>query len=698
MSGIQIADAVVRVQALDGQWETVGVDLLAGIVPENISCSSNEWGSEKASFDLRRDPGGIYPDLTAFTPVDIEVAGTKVWSGRVSSTPSRDGSDSVMNVQCEGWQYHLDDDVYERRYVVGNMTGFEDMRTFPAMDLTACAGAGATQNDGNGVYLNFPPGIAATNGKAVGMMLNLGPFTKAARIVATWNGWGTDISTILYCRVTDNPGTLFTVGSYSDAFSATLVAGPTTSAGTPATAGQYVCFFLYRNGVTATPGEPGLWAKITDVKIFASTAYESGNASILKASDVVSDALGRATIFLTDTTGVTASSFSIPEYAPDAPRTPREHINAVNAYHAWRAQVTVDRRLLFQAQPTSPLFEAGEWSGCEITDASMNDGDEIYSRVIVEATGPDGVLMRTARSQAQQTGVGLQAIASPVPDNPSFAVNTTSWTPTGATITRDTVTFDSTPASGRWDNTGASDVLGVGDALTTTFTGTFLAGVTYTLALAIRNTNALPTTQAALRASFGHAASGDQSVEYIPDSVGAFTTRFISWQPTANRASGVTLTLTAANIASLGYCWIDSLALFTATPTVVDRRGFRRTKILPVSSALTTAAAQQIADTYLSLHRYTTYRGSLQVTGQGGVRTHQGGQGIHPADLLLYTQEKVRLTNRINPDDGSVGRDGTIASVSYDHNTNTASVELDNRTTNFESFLERLALLTGQVR
>lgn len=693
MTGVQIADAVIRVQALDGTWETVGVDRLAGIVPENITCSANEWGPEKASFDLRRDPGGIYPDLTAFTPVDIEVGGTKVWSGRVSSTPSRDGSDSVVNVQCEGWQYHLDDDVYERRYVVGNMTGFEDMRTFPAMALTACAGAGATQNDGNGVYLNFPPGIAATDGKVVGMMLDLGPFTKAARIVATWNGWGTDTNTILFCRVTDNPGTLFTVGSYSDAFSATLVAGPTTSAGTFGTPGRYVTLFIYRNGLTATPGEPGLWAKVTDVKIFASTAYESGNASILKASDVVSDALGRATIFLTDTTGVTATSFSIPEYAPDAPRTPREHINAVNAYHAWRTQVTVDRRLLFQAQPSAPLFEAGEWSGCEISDASMNDGDEIYSRCIVEATGPDGVLMRTERYQAQAIGASAPAdvISSPAPDNPTFATNTATWTAGASTITRDTVTFDTSPASGRWDNTGASDALNIGDTLTETFTGTFRAGAMYRLQ--VRTWESLGSGAYNLDVKFGTAT--DYGTAQWISSGPAWVTNEVYWTPTAD-ATSVTLRLTMTR--ATGYFRFDGLSLAQQKPTIVDRRGFKRTKILPVSSALTGAAAQQIADTYLSLHRYTPYRGSLTVTGQGGVRTHQGGQGIHPADLLLYTQEKVRLTNRINPDDGSVGRDGTIASVSYDHNTNTASVELDNRTTNFESFLERLALLTGQVR
>lgn len=692
MSGIQIADAVVRVQALDGQWETVGVDRLAGIVPENISCSANEWGSEKASFDLRRDPGGIYPDLTAFTPVDIEVGGTKVWSGRVSSTPSRDGSDSVVNVQCEGWQYHLDDDVYERRYVVGSMAEFVDYRSkyFAALGAGAGLAGAQVQADNNALVFTIPGGVTFTNGAFAGAMIDLGPFTTAQRIVMTWSAYGADANISIIARASADDGWT----SSSDAISTTLVAGPTPSAGTFGTPGRYVTLFIFRNGVTAAPAAgTDWWVKVTDVKIFASTAYESGNASILKASDVVSDALGRATLFLTATTGVTATSFSIPEYAPDAPRTPREHINAVNAYHAWRTQVTVDRRLLFQAQPTSPLFEAGEWSGCEISDASMNDGDEIYSRVIVEATGPDGVLMRTERYQAQAIGASAPAdvISSPAPDNPTFATNTATWTAGASTITRDTVTFDTSPASGRWDNTGASDALNIGDTLTETFTGTFRAGAMYRLQ--VRTWESLGSGAYNLDVKFGTAT--DYGTAQWISSGPAWVTNEVYWTPTAD-ATSVTLRLTMTR--ATGYFRFDGLSLAQQKPTIVDRRGFKRTKILPVSSALTGAAAQQIADTYLSLHRYTPYRGSLTVTGQGGVRTHQGGQGIHPADLLLYTQEKVRLTNRINPDDGSVGRDGTIASVSYDHNTNTASVELDNRTTNFESFMERLALISGQVR
>ena len=692
MTGIQPVDAIVRVQALDGTWETVGADRLAGIAPENVSCSANPWGSDKASFDLRRDPGGIYPDLTAFTPVDIEVGGVKVWSGRVSSTPSRDGSDSVVNVQCEGWQYHLDDDVYERRYVETDLSRFVDMRSTSSAALGAGAfglpAAAQVNVDGQAIALIWPSGSSWTQVSSMGAVIDLGVYTTAARAVVTWQAYGTDANITLYCRCMDSAASW---AGGTDAFTATLAAGPTTSSGNFSTPTRWVGLFAYRNGATATPAAgTDWWVRITDIKLFASTAYESGNESILKASDVVSDALGKATIFLPDTTGVTATSFNIPDYAPDNLRTPREHIDAVNAYHAWRAQVTVDRRLIFQAQPTAPLFEAGEWSGCEITDASMNDGDEIYSRCIVEATGPDGVQMRVERSQAEQAGTGLQAITSPAPDNPSFATNTTSWTAGTSTITRDTGTYDSSPASGRWDNTGASDALGTGDTLTQTFTGTFVAGVTY--ALVFRWRASAPMTVLSYFGQLAQVDRDDQLNDAIP--VGSFGTGTMSWTPTANR-TGVSFLIYV--IGTGGYIWIDSLQLFSAQPTLVDRRGFRRTKILPVQSAMTTAAAQQIADTYLSLHRTTPYRGSITVT-PGGIRGHQTGQPVHPATLLTQTQEKVRLTHRINPDDGSVGRDGTIAAVTYDHDAQTASIDLDNRTTNFEAFLSRLALLTGQVR
>lgn len=696
MSGISPAEVIIRIQALDGVWEVVGADRLAGIAPENVSCSANPWGSDKASFDLRRDPGGIYPDLTAFTPVDIEVGGVKVWSGRVSSTPSRDGSDSVISVQCEGWQYHLDDDVYERRYVHTNLTEWQDIRGFTTTNLAYYPLSGSIIADSAGIALGWRNGAPVANVAGVMVGLDLGAYTTCARIVVNYDWNNASGNGNQYFCIQSSPTGMGDASATNQLSTNPGVGALTnqTQAVSPGTPHRYVWV-----GVVSLAGGPftasgDLTLKINSIKVFAATAYESGNASILKASDVVSDSLTRGTIFLTDTTGVTATSFSIPEYAPDNLRTPREHIDAVNAYHAWRAQVSVDRKVSFQAPPSTPLFEAGEWSGCEIADASMNDGDEIYSRCIVEAAGPDGVQMRVERTQAQQSGTGLSAIVSPAPDNPTFATNTASWTAGTSTITRDTVTYDSSPASGRWDNTGASDALGAGDTLTETFTGTFLVGTIYVLTARLRCSISGPNS---IYAEFGVAGADSYATSSIESLTTSWSTLTLAWTPSATR-TGVTLKLTAGAALSGGiYYHVDSLALFSAQPTIVDRRGFRRTKILPVQSALTTAAAQQIADTYLSLHRTTPYRGSITVT-PGGIRTHQTGQPVHPATLLTQTQEKIRLTHRINPDDGSVGRDGTIAAVTYDHDAQTASIDLDNRTTNFEAFLSRLSLLTGQVR
>lgn len=121
-------EVVVRLQSLDGTWETCGVDRAAGIFPENVTLSSDSWGPKTASFDLRRDPMLPWPDVLAFTPVKIEVDGQLVWSGRVSETPSREGAESVMSVTCEGWQAHLDDDLVDRMWVHDDLTAWKDYR------------------------------------------------------------------------------------------------------------------------------------------------------------------------------------------------------------------------------------------------------------------------------------------------------------------------------------------------------------------------------------------------------------------------------------------------------------------------------------------------------------------------------------------------------------------------------------------
>src|ERR1041384_4599882 len=61
----------VRLKALDGMWETVGADRLRGVRAEGLSASANRWGSDTCRFTLKRPPGGVFPDLTAFTPIEV---------------------------------------------------------------------------------------------------------------------------------------------------------------------------------------------------------------------------------------------------------------------------------------------------------------------------------------------------------------------------------------------------------------------------------------------------------------------------------------------------------------------------------------------------------------------------------------------------------------------------------------------------
>ena len=64
--------------------------------------------------------------------------------------------------------------------------------------------------------------------------------------------------------------------------------------------------------------------------------------------------------------------------------------------------------------------------------------------------------------------------SAPTVSNGGFETNTTGWTATTSTITRDTGVKRTGTASGRWDNSGASDALGGSDLLTgAIFTGTF---------------------------------------------------------------------------------------------------------------------------------------------------------------------------------------------------------------------------------
>jgi hypothetical protein len=161
-------------------------------------------------------------------------------------------------------------------------------------------------------------------------------------------------------------------------------------------------------------------------------------------------------------------------------------------------------------------------------------------------------------------------------------------------------------------------------------------------------------------------------------------------------SSGVTLTLTTV-IGRPGAWLIDSLVLSAAKPTLVDRRGFRRTHILPINAALTTELGQQIGDVWLAAHKTTPLRGTVKVTGDSAVRHILTGQSIPPSQLLLRTGDMLRLSHRVDPDTGGQGRDGRIAEVTWRPADDAADVALDNARTSVDALLERLAVVVGSA-
>lgn len=692
------SSTAIGLKALGGTWEWVGSDRNAGIWHEGLSCEADRWGPSKASFALKRSPAAAFPDLGAFTDVEITDNGVPVWSGRISETPTSDAQHSV-SVQCDGWQYHLDDDVYSRQYLHTKLADYKDQRGMPSAVLGSgsLTTAGQVTADGNGVYLGFPNGTTLAVGTGVAAVLDLGDGCTGKRIVASWESSNNVPSMDVLVIGADYPGNSYAAGTFDTAITFANNAGTGgTNSGTLTTARRYIHLVMY---LVSAPGALPFdaFVKFTGVAVFADTAYESANASLITASTIVGDALDRGTILLnTDRSLITATSFVFPAFGSTEPKTPREIINAVAATgfdstHDAMTQVDVYRRMVFAPQPTVAAFEIGAWSGAPVDDASANSGDEIYSRVIVTGQSADGLQLSEATAANDiATGAGSGVpITSPAATNPSFATNTTGWTAgTGTSITRDTGVFDTTPASGRWER-AASTVLQVGDTLTTTFTGTFLAGVQYQLTMLAKSTTALGT--------FLRAVWGVPGVDALVGGVWALTTSFAqagaTWTPTATRTS-VTLSFTVQPGAP-GRVYIDSLNLMAATPTLVDKRGFRRTKVLSVSNELIPTLADQIGATFLGGHMTTPFKGSTRVQGRGAIRDVLTGQSIAPSWMLLHTEKMLRLSHRIDPNTGGLWRDGRIVNAKWNAESDSVDLTLDSSRTSFDALLARLAIVVG---
>jgi hypothetical protein len=669
-------DLTIRALTLDGQWETLGADRYNGVVPENVSFSFNEFGPDICSFTLRRDASGIHPDLTTWTPIEVEVAGVVAWDGRLKETPTSDGDDPSISVQAEGWQYHLDDDVYAFSYAHTRLD-FVDVRSLPSAVLsTTTQSYNVVAGDGQ-LEIAIPNGSttgANTGGAAV---IDLGPrcsaITVSIDVASSFNAAGP----LLYVIGSDMPW-------WNDTSRADYVSGLSmtdasfvaadhiqTITASIAVPRRYITVMMFVVGGGAAGADH--WFRVTGLRAFGSTSYQTAGVSTLKADTVIKHAVATAAPLLsTDISNVAAGTFSIPEFALDGLHSPREVLNAVNAYENYELKMLVGRRLYFQPRQTVPTYEIGEWSGADFTDASANSGDEIVNRVIVEGTGPDDASLSVER---WSQGPTLSGVAQPT--NPSATVNTSGWTVTVGTIVRSTAQFFSSPASFAYS-------VGPGATMTTVISQPLVSGTRYRVSMQGLGTSI---------------AGGYFEMGIIVGGVEIFTATGTTLQNVWTEVFGDFMSSVTAPSFTLRVMlfytssFVDDITFQRQTGTLVDRRGFVRTKVLPVNSSLTITTGNRIADLYLAAHRTVPFKGGFQAVGQGGVRLVLGGATVHPAHLQVGAL--VRCSHRIDPDTGGWSRDGRVATVSYNHDALTSSVSLDENRAGLETLLSRLSVVVG---
>jgi hypothetical protein len=603
----------------------------------------------------------------------------------------KSGTDASITIEGRGWQYHLDDDPISRLYAHERLGDWKDVRSLLTADIAnRYTAPGAVQTDGGAITFGWPHGAAVITARRAGIVFDAGPDPARwiKRGVFTWALPVTGISCQLWIEGSDLESQAGGAGAEVGATVDLAVTSSATTSVTFASARRYVVLYIYRNGATINPSLNDQWVRLTSAMLFSSTAYESGAASILKASDVVKDVRKTCPLLSADESKISTTAFSIRELESATARSQREWLEGVNAFHNYRLQIDVDRRIVFEAFPSSPKYQSGEWPGFDFEDASANSGEELANKVRAIASDGAGNPLVVTRYASDLPDALMRESSSVAPTNPRADVDTSGWSVSGGTLTRDTVSFASSPASIK------HALIGPATISTTMTGGTFKQGRRYRLTwMQKQSSGALFLGEIRFGSTTDYGSLQQGAINPVGSGwEGPFT---IEWTPLADVAASSVTWRTASNPDSPGDYQFDNLILYESQATLVDRRGFVRSKELQVNAVIDAAGLTQIADVWLGAHRTTPLRGAGSLE-RGGFRSALDGAPIHPAILLRDVGEVVRMTDRTDPDTGGFGRDGRIAAVSYDDTTEKASITIDNERRNFEAFLGRLAVVQGR--
>lgn len=648
----------VWTRPLGGRWEPLGVDRAGGIYPEGLALAADDWGSAGLDAELRRNPSVLHPDLAAFTPYEVEVDGLPVGIGDLWETPARGGFDPALAISGRGRQGNLDDDVYEKTYIHGRLADWFDIREHPSAVLTTFTlPPQVTVGTAQILMDNTPSGTGGTEA----VILDTGT-GGAKTVVCTYIGGGGTGSLTMYGA--DTVADIATANGETVTIDATPVATSITTTTVSFTNGPWRYVAVSFNGSAGAA-----WVAISKLLVASASAYISSNVSALKASTVVGDALTRAPVIGQSTSKIATTSYDIPHITTEGQSSPREVMERVKAFEDPQIRVTMENELQLRTRPTAPLFEVGDWPGAaEFEDSSMNSGEEIFNAAVIEGQDVNSTALSTRRDGVNVTPLTL---AKAQLSNGTFPGNVTGWTFTqlsgsGGSFAHNGGTGEMIPST-----PGAGS--GKAEATVTGLT----PGAMYLLD--VGNTLRFPGATSATIEVVGCGLAVP-----IPISVGRPRVIFVA-------ATGTeTVRLTATGTGGAGSAVsIDNLVIY-ADPSLAGRGGATRTQIINPAGSVSTTDAQTLADLFLTNHRRAPFRGELQVTGADAVRWVLGGQGVHPALFQRYVGEKIRFSNMVDPDTGEMGRDVYIAAASYDADSGTASLTLDNTSTKFEQQLARI--------
>ena len=686
-----MADATVRLRVPGSGWRTIPA--------EGVSLSANDWGPDGGGFTI---PAGIVAsaELAPFSPCEVEIDGATVWAGDLLDPAPGDGA---VQVRLRGAPYQLDDDPFERAWVHSRLADWKDLRSFPGAGLgRKGTSAGQVEVGDGAIVLSWPSGTDFVSGQSppVGAVLDLGPDSEVKRISIDYVR-GSFYSTVgdmfLDVRNAGQGGVWDTVDSedaiYEDV---TALQGMDTLTATFTDVRRYVAIILTYQGLGGTT-TVDTTIQIVGARCYRKVAYESGGQSVLKDSDVAADCLAFAPRLSQDVSLIEASTAPLSGYAPLEPKSGREHIEASSSITRPQNTVGADLRLRKRPWPIVPTISLAVDA---VRPDTHGSGEGLYNRVVVTGQAPSGASLRVVRHSAVLIGATLIGTDELTISNPSFDTDTAGWTASGAgaTITRQTVGVFVHSASGGGYLAPSGGFLAAGSAAQISLGGSPVTGRTYIAELWTRQPRS--SLYPAHRILLG---TPDNQGELYVDATYGWGLRYVVWVPKAgDTAPRLRIeSMEGGETYNLG---IDTIRLFRSETVLLDRQDLVRTRHVEVSGALLARDLAALGDVFLAEHATPPVAEQVEVRA-GDATNLATGEPLHPSRLLLAYGEVARLDGAIDLSTADRGRDARIANVTYDHDTETATVALDSDEGSFDALLASYGgtdlsapRLTGRLR